>query len=142
MKLLNLFKKLFIKKKKLNPKESVILHGMPYDAQLKKKNLTIIDGADVVVLSNGNPIACGEVNLAQMSFNNNKGYLELMYLTAPIPKGSNLKLIVNGIIYDPYTNIIEYTFSTEINDAVLSGVNQVKFNVDSIVTTILSKDKE
>ena len=141
MKILNFIKNLF-KKKSLYPKEIVVFHGLPIKVELDKKNLMLMDIADTVVISNDSPVSFGEVNLSQIKpDSNNIVNLEFMFLSKPIPKGTNLKIELNGILYNPKTQVIEYNFISEISYVTRLDDYRVSFQTNNVKTTIVSTEK-
>lgn len=142
MNLLQWVKSLFTKKKKeMVPKESLIFQGVPDNLGLSKKNLIIMDIFDAVVYSNDDIVACGEVAINQIKkVTDEQVNMKFMYITEPIPKDSNLRLELSGIMYDPKTQKIEYNFYPAIKDVERLNDDEVTFKVDNITTSVVSTE--
>ena len=141
MKILKFIKNLF-KKKRLYPKEIVVFHGLPIKVELDKKNLMLMDIVDTVIISNESPVSYGEVNLSHIKPDSNDTVnLDFMFLSQPIPEGTNLKIELNGILYNPKTQVIEYNFISEISNVTRINEYRVSFFTNNIKTTIVSTEK-
>ena len=140
MKLLDFIKSLFKKEqKKLSPKEMVTFYGIPEELNLSKKNLIICDMVDVAFSLNGNIVSTAMSSLPNHKNSGSKTTLNLMHLSDKVPVSNALKLHISGIVFDPDTHAIEYTFSSEVDDVTVLD-DKVTFNMDKMETTVISKE--